>query len=75
MEQNAKTKFIMIGGEKDGSEISITNNASVMRSLSDVKRRAFYNREFTEVINDFKLYNILICNDKLVLFILNESSE
>ncbi|WP_212111016.1 Vomp family autotransporter [Bartonella queenslandensis] len=58
VKQDEKTKRITIGGEKDGSELSIANSASGVRSLSGVKAGLLI-EESTEAINGSQLYSVI----------------
>ncbi|WP_246046887.1 Vomp family autotransporter [Bartonella mastomydis] len=58
VKQDEKTKRITIGGEKDGSEISIANSANGVRSLSGVKA-GLLTEESTEAINGSQLYSVI----------------
>ncbi|WP_245410091.1 hypothetical protein [Bartonella tribocorum] len=58
VKQDEKTKRITIGGERDGSEISIANSASGVRSLSGVKAELL-TAESTEAINGSQLYSVI----------------
>nr|WP_244925515.1 Vomp family autotransporter [Bartonella elizabethae] len=58
VKQHEKTKLITIGGEKDGNEISIANNASGVRSISGVKA-GLLTVESTEAINGSQLYSVI----------------
>ncbi|WP_166428881.1 Vomp family autotransporter [Bartonella saheliensis] len=58
VKQDEKTKRITIGGEKDGSEISIANSVNGVRSLSGVKA-GLLTAESTEAINGSQLYSVI----------------
>ncbi|WP_144062917.1 Vomp family autotransporter [Bartonella birtlesii] len=58
IKQEEKTRRITIGGEKDGSEISIANSASSVRSLSGVKA-GLLTVESTEAVNGSQLYSVI----------------
>ncbi|WP_254492770.1 Vomp family autotransporter [Bartonella sp. B1099] len=58
VKQDEKTKRITIGGEKDGSEISIANSANGVRSLSGVKA-GLLTEKSTEAINGSQLYSVI----------------
>ncbi|WP_019220753.1 Vomp family autotransporter [Bartonella senegalensis] len=57
VKQDADTKVIKIGAEKDGTEITIANSDGAVRSLSGVKA-ATLSTESTEAVNGSQLYSL-----------------
>ncbi len=56
VKQDDQTKAINIGGETDGTEISVANNSGVLRSISGVKS-GLLSETSTEAVNGSQLYS------------------